>query len=136
MAEGWACYATELADELGFLTPLEQASEQQSRVRMLARAIVDISLHTGAMTFDDAVEFYEAEVGMPHAVAAAETVKNSMFPGTAVMYWLGTQGILQLRDAVRAREGGAFSYRAFHDALLSRGSIPVLLAAKLLLAEE
>jgi hypothetical protein len=136
MAEGWACYATELADELGFLTPLEQASEQQSRVRMLARAIVDISLHTGAMTFDDAVEFYEAEVGMPHTVATAETVKNSMFPCAAVMYWLGTQGILHLRDAVRVREGAAFSYRTFHDALLSRGSIPVLLAAKLLLAEE
>lgn len=136
MAEGWACYATELADELGFLTPLEQASQQQSRVRMLARAIVDISLHTGVMTFDDAVEFYEAEVGMPRAAASAEAVKNSMFPGTAVMYWLGTTGILALREAVQAREGGAFSYRSFHDALLSRGSIPVLLAAKLLLAES
>lgn len=136
MAEGWACYATELADELGFLTPLEQASEQQSRVRMLARAIVDISLHTGEMSFDDAVDYYEAEVGMPHATATAEAVKNSMFPGTAVMYWLGTQGILDLREAVRARDGGAFSYRSFHDALLSRGSIPVLLAAKLLLAED
>lgn len=136
MAEGWACYATELADELGFLTPLEQASEQQSRVRMLARAIVDISLHTGVMSFDDAVEYYEAEVGMPHATALAETTKNSMFPGTAIMYWLGTQGILSLREAVRAREGSAFSYRRFHDALLSRGAIPVLLAAKLLLAES
>ena len=51
------------------------------------------------------------------------------------MYWLGTQGILALREAVRAREGSAFSYRRFHDALLSRGAIPVLLAAKLLLAE-
>jgi hypothetical protein len=136
MAEGWACYATELADELGFLTPLEQASEQQSRVRMLARAIVDISLHTGQMTFDDAVDYYEAEVGMPHATATAEAVKNSMFPGTAVMYWLGTQGILDLREAVRARDGASFSYRSFHDALLSRGSIPVLLVAKLLLAED
>lgn len=136
MAEGWACYATELADELGFLTPLEQAAEQQSRVRMLARAIVDISLHTGVMTFDDAVDYYVGEVGMPMAAATAEVVKNSMFPGTAVMYWLGTAGILALRDAVQAREGAAFSYRTFHDALLSRGSIPVLLAAKLLLAES
>lgn len=136
MAEGWACYATELADELGFLTPLEQASEQQSRVRMLARAIVDISLHTGRMSFDDAVDFYIGEVGMPSAVARNEAIKNSMFPGTAVMYWLGTQGILDLRDEVRAREGAAFSMRGFHDTLLSRGSIPVLLAAKLMLAEE
>jgi len=136
MAEGWACYATELADELGFLTPLEQASEQQSRVRMLARAIVDISLHTGKMSFEDAVDYYVGEVGMPTAAAHGEAIKNSMFPGTAVMYWLGTQGILDLRDALRSRDGAGFSMRAFHDALLSRGSVPVLLAAKLLLAED
>lgn len=136
MAEGWACYATELADELGFLTPLARASEQQSRVRMLARAIVDIQLHSGAMTFDDAVDFYVGEVGMTMAAATGEVVKNSMFPATAVMYWLGTQGILSLRDELMAREGAAFSLRRFHDTLLSRGSIPVPLAAKLMLVES
>lgn len=132
MAEGWACYATELADELGFLTPLERAAEQQSRVRMLARAIVDIRLHTGEFTFAEAVAYYVHEVGMPEAVAVGEATKNSMFPCTAVMYWLGTQGILDLRDAMRARAD--YSPRRFHDALLSRGSIPVALAARLLTA--
>ena len=132
MAEGWACYATELADELGFLTPLERAAEQQSRVRMLARAIVDIRLHTGEFTFAEAVAYYVHEVGMPEAVAVGEATKNSMFPCTAVMYWLGTQGILDLRDTMRARSD--YSPRRFHDALLSRGSIPVALAARLLTA--
>jgi hypothetical protein len=132
MAEGWACYATELADELGFLTPLERAAEQQSRVRMLARAIVDIRLHSGMFTFAEAVAYYVQEVGMPEAVAVGEATKNSMFPCTAVMYWLGTQGILDLRDAMRARAD--YSPRHFHDALLSRGSIPVALAARLLTA--
>lgn len=132
MAEGWACYATELADELGFFTPLERAAEQQSRVRMLARAIVDIQLHTGNFTYADAVAYYMHEVGMPEAAAAGEATKNSMFPCTAVMYWLGTQGILDLRNAMRERTD--FSPRQFHDALLSRGSIPVALAARLLTA--
>ena len=132
MAEGWACYATELADELGFLTPLERAAEQQSRVRMLARAIVDIRLHTGEFSFAEAVAYYVQEVGMPEAVAVGEATKNSMFPCTAVMYWLGTQGILDLRHTMRARP--EYSPRRFHDALLSRGSIPVALAAQLLTA--
>ncbi len=132
MAEGWACYATELADELGFLTPLERAAEQQSRVRMLARAIVDIRLHTGEFTFAEAVAYYVHEVGMPETVAVGEATKNSMFPCTAVMYWLGTQGILDLRHTMRARPD--YSPRHFHDALLSRGSIPVALAARLLTA--
>jgi len=132
MAEGWACYATGLMDEMGFLTPLEQLSEQHTRVRMLARAIVDINLHTGTMTFDEAAAYYVKTVGMPTATAAAETTRNSMFPGTALMYWLGTSGILALREKRRATLGAAFTLRAFHDELLSWGAIPVPLAARLM----
>ena len=69
---------------------------------------------------------------MPENVAVGEATKNSMFPCTAVMYWLGTQGILDLRYTMRARPD--YSPRRFHDALLSRGSIPVALAARLLTA--
>lgn len=132
MAEGWACYATDLAEACGFLTPLEQASEQQARVRQLGRAIVDLSLHTGVMSYAQGVAFFEEAVGMPRAAAEGEVAKASMFPGTAVMYWLGTDGILALRERVRERQGARFSLRAFHAALLSRGSIPVPLAARLL----
>jgi uncharacterized protein (DUF885 family) len=132
MAEGWACYATDLAEACGFLTLLEQASEQQARVRQLGRAIVDLSLHTGVMSYAQGVAFFEEAVGMPRAAAEGEVAKASMFPGTAVMYWLGTDGILALRERVRERQGARFSLRAFHAALLSRGSIPVPLAARLL----
>ena len=47
LAEGWACYACDLMEEIGFLTPLEQAAQQHTRVRLLARAVVDLSLHYG-----------------------------------------------------------------------------------------
>ncbi|MBI3504212.1 MAG: DUF885 family protein [Proteobacteria bacterium] len=134
MAEGWACYATDLMDELGFLTELERLSEQHTRVRMLARAIVDIRLHTGTMTFDDAVAYYMNVVGMSAEVAAAESTKNSMFPCTALMYWLGTSGIVALRERVRATRGAAFTLRTFHDELLGWGSIPVPLVARLMTA--
>ena len=132
MAEGWACYATGLTEELGLLSPLEQLSEQHTRVRLLARAIVDQRLHLGDWTFTECVRYYEAQTGMSPEVAAAETTKNSMFPATALMYWLGTQGILDLRASVRETAGASFSLRAFHDELLGRGSIPVLLAARLM----
>lgn len=131
-AEGWACYATELMDELGFLSPLERAAQQQSRVRMLARAIVDIRLHTRGLSAADAVAYYVQEVGMTPAAAESEVTKNSMFPCTALMYWLGTQGILDLRDAVRQKRGPSFTLRTFHDELLSYGAIPVPLVARLM----
>jgi uncharacterized protein (DUF885 family) len=134
MAEGWACYATDLMDEVGFLTPHESVAEQHTRVRMLARMIVDIELHTGRMTLDDAVTFYGEMVGMAPAAARAEAVKNSMFPGTAMMYWLGTEAIHTLRHDVAVQRGAGFSLRAFHDELLGFGSIPVHLSAQLMRA--
>ena len=132
MAEGWACYATGMLEERGFLSPFERVAEQHSRVRFLARAIVDIELHQRSMSFSDAVQFYAERVGMPADAAKGEAVKNSMFPCTAIMYWLGTQGILDLRETLRARRGAGWSLKAFHDELLGHGSIPVALAARLM----
>jgi len=132
MAEGWACYATDLMDECGFLTAEERVSEQQTRVRMLARALVDLEFHTGMRSFEEAVALYTAEVGMPASAAHGEAVKNSMFPGTALMYWLGTSQIHALRESERRRLGDAFSLRTFHDTFLSFGAIPVALVARLM----
>jgi len=132
MAEGWACYATDLMDECGFLTPEERVSEQQTRVRMLARALVDLEFHSGTRSFDEAVALYTEQVGMPAAAAHGEAVKNSMFPGTALMYWLGTSQIHALRTREAARAGAAFSLKTFHDRFLSFGSVPVALVGRLL----
>jgi hypothetical protein len=127
MAEGWACYATELMSEAGFLTPLEQYSEHHSRRRMCARAIVDVQLHQGKMTFEDAVRFFQEQGGMSPSAAHSEAVKTSMFPGSASMYILGTDGIKSLRNEIQSTLGWRFHLRDFHDQFLSFGSIPVAL---------
>jgi len=132
MAEGWACYATGLMGELQGLTSLERVAEQHANVRQLARAVVDLSFHSGAMSFDEAVSLFVGHTGMPPTAARAEVVKASMFPGTAVMYWLGTQAILDLRQHLHSRLGDAFSLKGFHDELLGFGSIPVPLIARLM----
>jgi hypothetical protein len=132
MAEGWACYATDLMDEIGFLTPEESVAEQHTRARLLARAVVDIGLHERSMTFEDAVALYRDRIGMSPDAARAEACKNSMFPGTAVMYWLGTDTLHQLRSGRERAEGRDFSLRRFHDRVLSYGSIPVPLVAQLM----
>jgi hypothetical protein len=136
MAEGWACYATDLMAETGFLTRLELVAEEHSRLRQLARAIVDIELHQGTMSFEAAVAFYAGQVGMAEGAARAEVCKNSMFPGGAIMYWLGTSGIHGLRADLRRAIGPRFSPRRFHDRLLSYGAIPVPLVAELMARDE
>jgi uncharacterized protein (DUF885 family) len=132
MAEGWACYATDLMDEVGFLTPEESVAEQHTRARLLARAVVDIGLHEGSLSFDEAVAVYRDRIGMSPEAARAETCKNSMFPGTALMYWLGTDTLHTLRRERERAEGERFSLRAFHDRVLGYGSIPLPLVARLL----
>lgn len=135
MAEGWACYATTLMGEAGFLTPLESFSELQTDLRMCARAIVDVRLHQGALTLDAAADFYAQNTGMSRAASYGEAVKNSMFPGAAMMYLVGRDAILDLRRDLAAAQGSAFNLKAFHDRFLSFGSIPVALAAAAMRAE-
>lgn len=131
MAEGWACYATDLMDEYGFLTPLEHYAEQHTRMRMATRALADVRLHHREWSLDDAARFYHETLGMPPAAARGEAIKNSMFPATALMYLMGADAIHSLRRTLQARPG--FSLRAFHDRLLSFGSVPVPLVAEAML---
>lgn len=135
MAEGWACYATDLMAEQGYLTPLEQMAEHQGLARMAARAIVDVRLHSGQFSFDEAVAFYRDDIGMSEAASRAETIKNSMFPGGAMMYLIGTDAIHGLRSEMESAWGDTFSLQRFHDTFLSHGSIPVALTAKLMRGE-
>ncbi len=136
LAEGWACYVCDLMEEIGFLTPLERIAQQHTRVRIAARAVADLSIHTGAITLPQAARLYVDRAHLSEAAARGEAVRNTMFPGTAVMYWLGTRGLHRLRASMRSRQGEEFSLRAFHDRVLSYGATPVMLIAKLMLAEE
>jgi hypothetical protein len=127
MAEGWACYATDLMREAGALTRLEEVAEIRGRTRMCARAIADVRLHQGRFTLEQATDYYVEHAGMERGPAHSEAVKNSMFPGAAVIYLLGTDSIHRLRREISVRLGQRFDLRSFHDDFLSYGSIPVSL---------
>lgn len=135
MAEGWACYATQLMAEHGFLTPLEELGETHGDLRMAARAVVDVRLHRGEMTLEEATRFYAEHTAMSMAAAQGEAVKNSMFPGAALMYLIGRDAILDLRRDLQRQLGSRFNLKQFHDRFLSFGSIPVALAADIMRQE-
>ncbi len=128
LCEGWACYITGFAGSRGFLSPLEEFAERAGLRRMAARAVVDARLHCGVYTMDQAVRYYMEKAKMPEAFARSEAVKNSLFPGGAIMYLLGVEQIEELRNAMerkRKAQGQSFSLREFHDEFLSYGGIPV-----------
>ncbi len=135
MAEGWACYATDLMDAVGFLTPLERCAHLHGGLRRAARAIVDVRLHRRSITLEQAAGFYQERVGMAPEAAHAEAVKNSMFPGTALMYLAGTELLWRLRRDLAAQRPGPFDLRAFHERVLSYGSVPVALISRAMRGE-
>jgi len=73
---------------------------------------------------------------MSSAAARAEAVKNSMFPGAALIYLAGSDLIRQLRARASAHEGSGFDLRAFHDRLLAQGSLPIALITPEMLATD
>ena len=125
MVEGWSCYATELAAEIdGFYTPEDELASLLAQRRNAASVLADINLHTGAWSLDEMRAFYRDEAGFPEARIWTETTRNSIFPATRLMYFLGT---LQIKE-LRREFGGA--PKTFHDELLSHGHVPVALAAR------
>ena len=135
LCEGWACYATDLMEEIGYLTPTERVAQAHSRVRMATRAVVDAGIHGGTLTLADAESLYIVEAGMTRAAAHAEVVKNTMFPGAALIYLLGADAIHSLRAELTRGQGASFDLCRFHNDLLSYGSIPVTLVAQAMRGE-
>jgi hypothetical protein len=119
MVEGWACYAEDLLVEApGFYTDAEVLLLKQFERRNAASVLVDIRLHTGEWSLSEAERFY-LEAGFAPARVPGEIVRNSILPGTRLMYWLGVEAIKDLRRSWRG------DTRAFHDTLLGYGHIPV-----------
>jgi hypothetical protein len=119
--EGWACYAQALTGEMdGFLSPVEKEIQlREIERRNVACLLADIRLHSRKWTLAEMRNFYAGEGGFPKARVWGESTRNSIFPGTRIMYWLGTQGI----RAGREKWNG--SVRDYHDAVLARGHATV-----------
>lgn len=133
--EGWALYCEEMMYEQGFypdeVTRLFQLKDVLWRA---CRVIVDASLQTGRMTFEEAVNFLVDEAKLERINAEAEVTWYSYSPAYPMSYLMGKRGILAIREAYQRAQGEAFDLRAFHDRLLSLGTIPVPLAEAAMLA--
>ncbi len=120
MVEGWACYAEDLMAEVpGFYSPAELLQLKYFELRNIGCALGDIRLHTGAWSLADMRAFYRDVVGFAPARIWNETTRNSIFPGSRLMYWTGVERIKAMRAASR------LDAKTFHDRLLSFGAAPL-----------
>ena len=120
LVEGWACHVEDLMMEApGFYTDAEMLLLKSFERRNAASVLVDLNLHLGNWTMQEAERFYAEKAGFAPARVHGEVVRNSMFPGSRATYWLGVEGIRELRKQWRG------TTLEFHDALLSHGHVPL-----------
>jgi uncharacterized protein (DUF885 family) len=126
--EGWALYCEDMMGEEGFYTSEEERFFQ--RVHLLWRAtrvLLDVGLHTRGMTFEEAVTFCMDRLRIDRSTAEAEVRRYCAWPAYQLCYAVGRRELLRLRDDYRARRGADFNLRAFHEAILPYGGLPVTL---------
>jgi uncharacterized protein (DUF885 family) len=129
-AEGWGLYSERLADEMGlFRSEGERFGMLTAQAWRAARLIVDTGIHAlrkdrawGVRTLLDA--------GLTETDASIETDRYITWPGQALTYKVGQREIERLRRELAARDGSAFDLRAFHDAVLGHGSLPLATLAR------
>ena len=132
--EGWALYAEEVAREMGMYEddPLGDLGRLQSELFRAARLVVDTGLHDERWTREEAIEWMTRTTGETEASVTREVERYSVWPGQATSYKLGQLRIIALREQAEAALGEDFDIRAFHDAVLLDGSVPLpVLEAKI-----
>jgi uncharacterized protein (DUF885 family) len=119
--------------EQGFFTdPRHLLFQYEATLFRAARIVVDTSLHTKEMTFDQAVDFMVKNANLTPPNAKAEVGRYCSWPTQASSYLTGMLELIDIRTRWLAKRGSAdrAALRAFHDAITSTGSIPTSLAER------
>jgi len=124
--EGWALYAEHLGDEMGvYLTPYEQFGRLTYEMWRAARLVVDTGLHAKRWSRAQARAYLLEHTALSAHEVATEVDRYVGWPGQALSYKIGELTIRALRARAELALGTRFDLRAFHDAVLALGSVPL-----------
>jgi uncharacterized protein (DUF885 family) len=125
--EGWALYAEQLAQEMGFYAdhPDWELGYIHDALLRSGRLVTDTGLHSLRWSREKATETLSSIDGDPTSLAQQEIERYCVWPGQACSYMVGKVTILRLRDKAKAALGSRFDIRQFHDAVLLAGSMPL-----------
>jgi uncharacterized protein (DUF885 family) len=131
-SEGWALYAEQLVDELGVYDafPAGRLGYLQSIAFRCCRLVVDTGLHAKRWTRQQGVNFFVQRNGSNPLEVASEVDRYCSWPGQACGYKVGHSTINRLRDHAKAELGPKYDLRAFDDAVVLGGNVPMDVLAK------
>ncbi len=124
--EGWALYAESLGKELGLYTnPYQYLGHLSDAMLRAVRLVVDVGLHTGKMSREQAIDFMLSNMRITRPEATQEIERYMAIPGQALSYMIGKKKILELRKATEDRLGDKFDIKKFHKTVLEHGCLPL-----------
>jgi uncharacterized protein (DUF885 family) len=125
--EGWALYAEELAIEMGMYADdaVGLIGQKQAALFRAVRLVVDSGMHAMGWSREKAIAFYVDTLGEKESSAITEIERYCVWPGQACSYMLGKLTWLKARDKARQALGSKFDIKAFHDAGLLSGALPL-----------
>ncbi|MGZ5416135.1 MAG: DUF885 domain-containing protein [Nocardioides sp.] len=130
-AEGWGLYTERLADEMGlYSTPLDRMGMLAADSMRACRLVVDTGMHALGWSRQQAIDYLLENSPMRVSHATEEINRYAVTPGQAVSYMIGRLEIQRIRREAEERQGGAFDIKAFHDAVLDSGAMPLGLLAE------
>jgi uncharacterized protein (DUF885 family) len=131
--EGWGMYSEQMMREQAFdAAPNFRLNMHTDAIWRACRIILDVRMHRGEISIEDAIRFLVDQTSFEGANARAEVRRYTYTPTYQLSYLLGKVLLLQLRADEGARLGPAFSLRDFHDTLLRNGSLPISFHRRLL----
>jgi uncharacterized protein (DUF885 family) len=124
--EGWALYCERLGDEMGmYETPYERFGMLSFQMWRAARLVVDTGVHHLGWTREQAQRYLHDNTALADHDIEVEVDRYISWPGQALSYYLGEKVIRDDRARAEKALGAKFSIRAFHDAILALGSVPM-----------
>ena len=124
--EGWGLYAESLGHEMGLYDErLSLIGRYTGELFRAARLVVDTGLHAKGWTREQAIRYLMEEAGSTEAAATLEIHRYMANPAQALGYKIGELTLLDLRAEAERRLGPRFDIRAFHDAVLGQGHLPL-----------
>ncbi len=133
--EGWALYGEEMLMRTGLYpnnSPAQGQILRLSRYRA-ARIGVDVNLHTGRWTFEQAVKYFMDAGGLDREAAEGEAAGAASSPTQKISYITGKWQIMNLLGRYKDKQGENFRLGQFHDDLIKNGSLPVSVVEWILL---
>ena len=124
--EGWAFYSERLGKEVGFYQdPYSDYGRLQNEMWRAVRWVVDTGVHSQHWTRQQMVDFFHEHTAMDDENINTEVDRYIAWPAQALSYKMGQMKILELRARAQKELGAKFDLRAFHDAVLDQGPLPL-----------